>query len=801
MFILDIFDNNDRKGKLPEGEFERNPEPEQQQIDVNRAAALRREREPEGSEKIDAMLAARNAQRQEYERSGKFWLKTKTEQKHLQGPFIGKAAANAAALALLKQAPELRGNLLITAYGPGEQQGVDEGEIVPFGRTELERWKNNVMRFYPEVARKLQFDKDRKISNRVVAIDPSTGIYYGDFNTLTNKGQVFNADAIDEGSLTAFERDPFERWKKNVAMMYPGIAKNLIFAPKGLKGEKIVAMDRFSRITYGDFDMETMKGRIFDAANDFAEGKTGPGLWANIHAKRERIKHGSGERMRKPGSKGAPTAQNFKDAAKEDVAEVRGETPEKEIERLKLRQNAEHGSASLKRQAATQARIRELEKQIKDKKKNVTEGSSDYVGNAIEDLRVSMPGLDRETFLDELYSYLDARFSKRVADMTMDHGNDDVYDEWYDYYSDSSRHDMEEAYPGHIQKGKELDAATKKIQANLDRRIRGKELDAATKEIQKNLDKRIKKVDKDVAEGSLPPSPKPQWSDEQNAKRQHTQKELKRAQFLKKKAAQAPTKGMSNTEKADKGWRNPNVEEQGVAEGFKNTYNVGDRVDGPLGTGTIVAVSRNVNVDGRVKVKLDDPSRAGEDGKYKDSFVLDTTQLKHISEQGVAETSTPSDQPRIRKYSKIRADGSKAERFEVLDYQGRRASGQGPEGFDNVQAAKEFYYRNYDKLQAPVEESEYEGPRGKVTIDRSVPGRTVVRNVDPGQSFPTNIQGPKPVPKSKLGPAPIIPQDDHMKYDDEENMPDDPNYDPTKIKEAAGRRYWCKNEKRWKDVE
>jgi hypothetical protein len=44
------------------------------------------------------------------------------------------------------------------------------------------------------------------------------------------------------------------------------------------------------------------------------EGK--PGLWTNIHAKRERIKHGSGEHMRKPGSKGAPSAQNFKDAAK-----------------------------------------------------------------------------------------------------------------------------------------------------------------------------------------------------------------------------------------------------------------------------------------------------------------------------------------------------------------------------------------------------------------------------------------------------------------------------------------------------
>jgi hypothetical protein len=40
------------------------------------------------------------------------------------------------------------------------------------------------------------------------------------------------------------------------------------------------------------------------------------GLYANIHAKRKRIKAGSGERMRKPGSKGAPTAANFKRAAK-----------------------------------------------------------------------------------------------------------------------------------------------------------------------------------------------------------------------------------------------------------------------------------------------------------------------------------------------------------------------------------------------------------------------------------------------------------------------------------------------------
>jgi len=39
------------------------------------------------------------------------------------------------------------------------------------------------------------------------------------------------------------------------------------------------------------------------------------GLYANIHAKRKRIKAGSGEKMRKIGSKGAPTAKAFSRSA------------------------------------------------------------------------------------------------------------------------------------------------------------------------------------------------------------------------------------------------------------------------------------------------------------------------------------------------------------------------------------------------------------------------------------------------------------------------------------------------------
>jgi hypothetical protein len=40
------------------------------------------------------------------------------------------------------------------------------------------------------------------------------------------------------------------------------------------------------------------------------------GLYANIAAKKKRIAEGSGEKMRKVGSKGAPTAKDFKDSAK-----------------------------------------------------------------------------------------------------------------------------------------------------------------------------------------------------------------------------------------------------------------------------------------------------------------------------------------------------------------------------------------------------------------------------------------------------------------------------------------------------
>ena len=41
-----------------------------------------------------------------------------------------------------------------------------------------------------------------------------------------------------------------------------------------------------------------------------------PGLYENIHRKRKRIEEGSDEKMRKPGTKGAPSAKAFRESAK-----------------------------------------------------------------------------------------------------------------------------------------------------------------------------------------------------------------------------------------------------------------------------------------------------------------------------------------------------------------------------------------------------------------------------------------------------------------------------------------------------
>ena len=88
---------------------------------------------------------------------------------------------------------------------------------------------------------------------------------------------------------------------------------------KEIKGRSPRAMYSNGELVGGQKQLDKNKdGEI--SGEDFAMMAKGRrakrGLYANIAAKKRRIKAGSGEKMRKPGAKGAPTAANFKRAAK-----------------------------------------------------------------------------------------------------------------------------------------------------------------------------------------------------------------------------------------------------------------------------------------------------------------------------------------------------------------------------------------------------------------------------------------------------------------------------------------------------
>ena len=87
--------------------------------------------------------------------------------------------------------------------------------------------------------------------------------------------------------------------------------------PTTPKEKKLAALaEPKNKITFGDVvagRKKAMGGGMM--RKQFGKGG-GAGLYANIAAKKARIKAGSGEKMAKKGSKKSPTAKNFKDAAK-----------------------------------------------------------------------------------------------------------------------------------------------------------------------------------------------------------------------------------------------------------------------------------------------------------------------------------------------------------------------------------------------------------------------------------------------------------------------------------------------------
>jgi len=118
--------------------------------------------------------------------------------------------------------------------------------------------------------------------------------------------------------------EPVSLYKRGGSVAYPAARMNgdvFVAAAKkyGLDDLNINVLNKIvKRVNAGETVDEAAKN-VAGVQNDLDadEYKTGGavGLYANIHAKQQRIAKGSGEKMRKPGTKGAPTAKAFKRSA------------------------------------------------------------------------------------------------------------------------------------------------------------------------------------------------------------------------------------------------------------------------------------------------------------------------------------------------------------------------------------------------------------------------------------------------------------------------------------------------------
>lgn len=157
------------------------------------------------------------------------------------------------------------------------------------------------------------------------------------------------------------------------------------------------------------------KHKMAEEVEDLDEKR---GLWDNIHAKRKRIKAGSGERMRKPGSKGAPSAADLKasqteevsvDEAFEQINELSKATMGRYINKAADRMSTQGVTAGLKIAADEKSKknfdnIAKRQKGIATAVKKLTKEEQDFI-DALND--ADMEQID-ELSKDTMLKYLSA---------------------------------------------------------------------------------------------------------------------------------------------------------------------------------------------------------------------------------------------------------------------------------------------------------------------------------------------------------------------------------------------------------
>jgi hypothetical protein len=621
----------------------------------------------------------------QYNETGKFWLKLKDTQQHLPaGPFVGKQSANQAAIELLKQQPELKGNLVITAYGPDEQ-------INELSNATLASYKKKAGEYASAADKAAEISHkggEHEVGKRWTdrADKRFSGIVKATKKQFDNDAEGVNESDLEEGAMDSIKSgiksvsNRFSKKPASTASIMPNIAD---------ANTAKQAVDKAVAVVKTVDDSELPKVVSYGKQQFDSLSAPTPASDANTIA--------------------APVATR--------ASIPQTTTPSAPVTNTTYAQIKQLISKMDKK--GKQRLLATINKSL-----NVTEGIPD-VDHMNGPRGINLPVADTRDILQKPFEF---------------YGN---YKEWY---SDVNRVNSEllddNAEYTSMAGGKIISINGKDFAFWSNRNGNG------------SIDIRIAKKHsgQDVAEGSKTPT---DWMGVPTKLAKNDKKPIKRPSGYDEYIKQGAKHGFQDDP------TNPlrkKVKEQGVAEGSEEDYKnqrMWDQHDddtedlGIISQGEYWAgIHRNKQRQLDKEQQKKDIAEAGYSGvddtdtvgfsvnserayqavmsRFGNQVDHDETsgtmyvparlwpQVEMIAfdadgegasrdDEGIAE-GTIADQPRIRKYSKIRADGSKAERYEVLDYQGRRVAGQGAEGFDDLKYAKEFFKRNYNRLINPMDE-------------------------------------------------------------------------------------------------